>query len=277
MIIMVESGRLGNQVFQYLALSSCARGDERIRLLGFDQLNSVFTGVRAQFTSIHGNPLRHLQSVDVRRLKRLARILPSTNVIVEDSEGNSLIDRRERLMLAAPSWFQNSRLLDQPALEEMRIRDSWLSRAHTTLAQHGLTPELTAFVHARAGDYRNWPTAQHPAILDPAWYATQAERMSKAIPGIKFIVIGDEPEYRAEVTRAIPSAIAIESGFETEFALMTLCGSGILSASTFAFWGAYFASRTHAAGLFIAPEFWAGHRNGAWYPKAIQSPFLTYA
>jgi hypothetical protein len=180
-------------------------------------------------------------------------------------------------MLAAPSWFQNSRLLEQSALKELHIRESWLSRARSTLAQHGLTPELTAFVHARAGDYRTWPTALNPAILDPAWYARQAEKMSGAIPRLKFAVVGDEPEFRSEIARAIPSAIEIESGFETEFALMSLCGSGILSASTFAFWGAYFASRTHAAGLFIAPEYWAGHRSGAWYPKAIQAPFLTYA
>ena len=64
MIFMVESGRLGDQVFQYLALRRCARDGEVIRPFGFDQLSSVFDGVDATLTSIDENPLRRLQSMD---------------------------------------------------------------------------------------------------------------------------------------------------------------------------------------------------------------------
>lgn len=276
MIIMIESGRLGNQVFQYLALRSCARAGEGIQLFGFDQLDSVFTGVQAKFTSIQANPLRHLQSIDSRRLGRLAKLLPATGIISEDSTGNAVVESRGRLMLAAPSWFQNSNILAEPALALMQVRESWLARAHAILAELGLTPELTAFVHVRAGDYRTWPSAEHPAILTPDWYSRQAAQLKESVPDLQFIIIGDEPAYRAEVTRAIPTSVEIESTFETEFALMTICASGILSASTFAFWGAYFAHRERPGSLFIAPEFWAGHRCKTWYPSSLQATFLTY-
>jgi hypothetical protein len=202
--------------------------------------------------------------------------LPATGIIREDSAGNAIVQKRESLMLASPSWFQNSHLLGEPALVAMRVRESWLTRAHSMLAGLGLTPELTAFVHARAGDYRTWPSAENPAILDPDWYSRQAAELKESTPELRFIVIGDEPEYRSEVARAIPSAIEIESNFETEFALMTICASGILSASTFAFWGAYFAHRERPDSQFIAPEFWAGHRRKTWYPSSLQATFLTY-
>lgn len=277
MIVMIESGRLGNQVFQYLALRGCSRSGERIRLLGFDQLDKVFDGIDASFTSIHGNPLRHLQSLDARALSRVTRALPSTGLIVEDSLGKVLIGSRRRLMVSTPSWFQNAKVLNEPALAAMHVRGKWLSLARSALERHGLSPERTAFVHTRAGDYRTWPSTEHPAILDPTWYRSQAHALTASEPGLRFVVIGDEPAYRSEVAAQIPGSTQLEIGFEMEFALMTLCAAGILSASTYAFWGAYFAHRSGMPGPFIAPQYWAGHRSGTWYPAAIQSPFLTYA
>jgi hypothetical protein len=277
MIIMIESGRLGNQIFQYLALRSCVRMNERIRLFGFDQLDIVFSGVEATFTPIANNPLRHFQSVGPDQLKRLVRFLPSTGVIAEDLYGNAIIRGNGRLLLAEPSWFQNSHHLNEPALARMSIRDSWLELAEDVLGNFGMTSGRTAFVHARGGDYRVWPSSTHPAILDPRWFSQQADELAQAVPGLRFIVMGDESAYRSQVAAAIPGAVEVDAGFETEFALMASCSSGILSASTFAFWGAYFAQRMHHSGRFIAPKYWAGHRKEVWFPVAIEAPFLTYA
>ena len=73
-------------------------------------------------------------------------------------------------------------------------------------------------------------------------------------------MVGDEPEFRAAVADAIPGAVILNEGFETEFALMTMCAGGLLFASTFAFWAAYLAQPAHENGRFIAPKFWVGHR-----------------
>lgn len=276
MIVMIESGRLGNQIFQYLALRGCSRSSERIHLLGFDQLKDVFNGVDASFTSIRRNPLRHLQSLDASALTRVTRALPSTGLIKEDSHGEVIIESRKRLMVATPSWFQSANVLNEPALCAMHVREHWLSRAHSAMKNHGLTPDSTAFVHARAGDYRTWPSTEHPAILDPPWYSSQAHELKMAHPGLRFVVIGDEPDYRSAVAAQIPESTELNLGFEAEFAMMTLCMAGILSASTYAFWGAYFAHRSGSPGPFIAPQHWAGHRSGTWYPTAIESSFLKY-
>lgn len=276
-IIMIESGRLGNQIFQYLALRHCASEQERIWLLGFDQLNDVFTGIDARFTSIHGNPLRHLQSIDSNTLANIARMIPSASLITEDEHGSPLASDHTKLRFASSSWFQNAQLLENAAVDPLNVREHWLARARSSLGGAELDPRFTAFVHARAGDYRTWPSADFPAVLDLAWYADQAEALSREFPGLRFAVIGDEPGYRSEVAAAIPNSVEIDAGFETEFALMTLCHSGVLSASTYALWGAFFAKRAHSEGRFIAPQYWAGHRRGEWYPSAIQTDFLTYA
>ena len=274
MILMLENGRLGNQIFQYLAATQVAQADESIQLFGFDQLRDVFTGLRGSFRSIDSSSLRHLRSLD---LVRISQAIPGVGSISENDVGAIVVENRSRIMIMHPAWFQNSAILEATALASMQIREEWLVRAHQVFTSLRLNPRTTAFVHARAGDYRRWPSESHPAILEVDWYKIQAQHMLHGQPELRFVVVGDEPEFRREVAAAIPNSEVIDEGYETEFAVMSLCGSGVCSASSFAFWAAYFAIRASAVGDFIAPNYWAGHRSGKWFPAGIKSGFLRYS
>ena len=46
---------------------------------------------------------------------------------------------------------------------------------------------------------------------------------------------------------------------EIDFSMMTRCSDGILSASSFAWWGACFSKINNPDGIFLAPKFWLGH------------------
>jgi len=266
---MVEQGRLGNQIFQYLALRDAARPGESIRLLGFDQLRETFDGIDARFTSIDGSALRHLRSIDYARVRGIGTHVPGFALIEETDDGRAVAPAA-RMRVSVPAWFQSPRALSSPALPSMRVKPRLVQRAVAAMGGH----TDAAFVHVRAGDYRTWPSEQAPAILSPQWYRAQLDELRRSGP-LHAFVVGDEAAYVEEVAAALTDVTIVRAGALVEFALLTQCRAGVLSASTFAYWGAWFASRG-AGGRFIAPQYWAGHASQAWYPPGIQSPFLEY-
>ncbi len=279
-IVMVESGRLGNQVFQYLALRSVAAPKERITLLGFDHLRATFDGVDARFVRIASNPLKHLVSLDLAKVVQGAGRLPAVGAVREDASGLPLRGKNSPLALVEPSWFQHDSVLRVPALEVLTVKPRWRSAAQDFLTDNGLRGESTAFVHVRAGDYRVWPSAEFPAILTPHWYRSRIEELRHEHPGLAIVAIGDDPEYTSEVIQGIPGAQHFSgesaTAYAEEFALMTLCSFGVLSASSFAYWGAYFSKRDHPHGRFLGPRFWAGHATGEWFPHEFTAEFIDF-
>lgn len=277
---MVESGRLGNQVFQYLALRSVAAGGESIVLLGFDHLRTTFDGVDASFVHIASNPLRHLVSLDLAKVSRGAGMLPFIGSVREDGSARPHRDPGSRLALTEPAWFQRGGVLDSPPLQAMRVKPVWTHAARAFLDGHGLHAESTIVVHVRAGDYRSWPSPEFPAILSPQWYRARIAELRAERPDLAVIAIGDDPSYTSEVISGLSDAVVFttsaSTGYAQEFALLTMCGFGVLSASSFAYWGAYFAKRDHPNGRFIGPLYWAGHAHGSWFPEHIAASFIDY-
>lgn len=273
MLVMVESGQLGNEIFQYVALRSTARKGERILLFGFDQLRAVFESLDATTIPISSNPLVHLRSIEPARL---ARSVPMLGLIQEDTSGLPVRAGDRRHCVVDRAWFQSGVLLDSPVVSSLRVRPDLLTGARDTLAEAHLDVARTAFVHVRAGDYRSWPTPDAPAILDRGWYHAQIAELRASDPGLALVFIGDEPEYTREVMEGVPNAMHVQAGYAVEFALMTLLSSGVLSASTFALWGARLAHRENPSGRFIAPQYWAGRRAGTWLPETLRAQFVEY-
>ena len=276
MIAMVESGRLGNQIFQYLALKSAAKPNESLLLFGFDHLRTTFDGVEASFIHISSNPMKHLVSLNYSKLKRFTESLPGVGSIIEDSEARPQRDARSRVAIANPSWFQSDLVLGGSYLQLMRVRSEHLRVAQSFLDSNLLLGESTIVVHVRAGDYRSWPSKLNPAILSPRWYQEKVAELQHRIPNLVVVAIGDEFDYTNEVIAEMDNAFVYSGGYANEFALMTLCRFGVLSASSFAYWGAYFAKRKYPQGVYLAPKYWAGHTIGSWYPKHIQADFIDY-
>ena len=140
MIAMVESGRIGNQIFQYAALRAVARPREPLLLLGFDQLRSTFDGVQARFVTIATSPLKHLVSLDYERMARVTAVLPGLGLISEDDAAHARRDTGAAWALARPSWFQSADILRSPALAALSVKPVFASRARAFLADSGMQP-----------------------------------------------------------------------------------------------------------------------------------------
>lgn len=93
-----------------------------------------------------------------------------------------------------------------------------------------------------------------------------------------FIFVSDDPWYIKDAFSDLEDAYISKGKFFEDFALMTYCQSGILSASSFSWWGAYFAKQQHLekAIVFLAPEHWFQHRLNVSRPNFVKASFISY-
>ena len=281
MIIFSEYGRLGNQLFQYAYFTNSFRG-HRIILFGFDQLRNVFTlGVERQ--RVHFLSVNFFSSF-LYRILHLAAILRLIGVVYEKrcKENYSVRKRRGALWgtyLVMPSFFQHESLVTNIKLS-IQIKVDALAAASQLLQVRSLSnPMNLVFLHVRRGDYLSWPSKKHPAALSSEWYMKAAAYIDARVPDAFFILVTDDPIYCKRELASILRRGMVSGGDEkTDFSLMTLCGHGIMSASTFSWWGAWHSMHRNKinGALFIAPEFWIGHGNREWHPPGFKSNWITY-
>jgi len=281
MIVMVESGSLGNQIFQYLALEGIRKTNERMLLFGFDQLKATLNlPSQANFVHIQTNALKHLYSLDYNRVGRFQRKLRAFQVVGEDTSGVVNVPKESRLRLVEPSWFQNPAVFQSPISQGIEIKSEILEHSLTAFESIGFDPQETIVLHIRAGDYRTWPSDEFPAILTPNWYQVHVSQLRDQYPNLKVVAVGNEPEYISEVLRKVPDSVDLSSHFRSayqiDFGVLSLCKYSIISASTFSLWARYFAHRRDSGAISIAPKFWAGHVVKEWYPANLQVEFLDY-
>ena len=89
--------------------------------------------------------------------------------------------------------------------------------------------------------------------------------------------MGDDTLYLRSVFKESKNLIISNNLPETDLSIMSLCSYGILSASSFAWWGAFYAKiYNKKRNYFIAPKYWIGHRSKKWLPKNFFSKWITY-
>ncbi len=278
---MVESGGLGNQLFQYSAIVESCAPREKVLLFGFDQLRETLDlPTDPYFVQIQTNPLKHLYSLNYTRLKSLLNWVPS----VQFAGGESAvgISRSERgfITLIEPSWFQTPTIFNLKMLKKMRIKWAVLERSEGLIHQVQTTATTSIALHVRAGNYRTWPSVEYPALLPVNWYREQVNLIRGDNPNLKVIAFGNEPDYVDEVIKDIDNSVNVSGlmneNYQVDFGLLSLCKYAVISASTFALWARYFAQEKIPGALTIGPEYWAGHRKRSWYPESLSVEFVRY-
>jgi hypothetical protein len=280
MIIFIEYGRLGNQLFQYAALKTIGK-EEQLYLIGFDSLSSLFDGIETKF------PLQN-NSFICRSLKK---IRPNLNHLLENirlfkylkehsSENKRYIEVQSGLIpqikYCGTLFCQSEDFFDPSVIDNLKIKSHFLQKAKEKLDpiySHNKTP---IFVHVRRGDYCRWPSTEHPAVLPADWYYQCITEMRQHYKNPFFIFTSDDIPYVEDIFK-MDNGMVSGGSQEEDFALMSLCEGGILSASSFSWWAAYFAKKQSGKAIFFAPTYWGGHRNCQWHPSvSIKSSFLEY-
>lgn len=280
MILFREYGRLGNQIFQYAALRTLCKDNEKLILLGFEDFQSVFSGVNARL--VNRNSPRFEKSLYYRFYNRLD-ILSRAHIIARIKEYDMPGEQPEIIYSSAlfdgikfvdTSFFQYESAFDKQVISKLTIKEDLLVFAKDFL--NTVYPCTPVFVHIRRGDYLSWPTAQNPAILPASYYHSCLNTIKSLIAKPFFIFLSDDPYYVKDIFPDLEDSFISKFSSSQDFVIMTQCQAGILSASSFSWWAAYFASLQYSNSTFLAPKYWAGHRSRKWYPPLIQSSFLTY-
>jgi hypothetical protein len=279
-IVFFEYGRLGNQLFQYAALKELYP-NQRLVFFGFEALKQAVESVDA--IKVEKRKLPRFLMAGLKRLfSALARIR-IIGTIQESRENSTYLVKKAgglffNLHLLKPSYFQHQDVLEKinPSLrlneDILRKASDWLDEKVVKSSDQNLV-----FVHVRRGDYLTWPSREYPAVLDKRWYTQAMDRMREKIKSPIFLILTDDPYYARDCFGDQPDILISENDQLVDLALMSHCQHGILSASSFAWWGAWFSKqRNPGKGTYIAPKFWGGHRKKEWHPRDFITVWISY-
>ena len=115
----------------------------------------------------------------------------------------------------------------------------------------------TVGVHVRRGDYAKPAYDGIFPILPAEWYRRAAERVHARHPGVRFVVVTDEPAWTKANLR-LPGEMRIASAehpasAREDLALLAACAHHVIANSTFSWWGARLAG---GGGTVVAPSCW---------------------
>jgi len=281
MVIFFESGRLGNQLFKYVALRSFFPNPEKIVLIGFDSLKNTFDGIDAIFINKNNWLIMFLMRV-IRKLEHLNILDKVFNVAYESNTDYKIIVKKNLSLInciyVKESYFQSEAFIDDKIVNELRFK-SYITKALAGDNRFDKQVSNLIFVHVRRGDYLNWPSPELPAVLSDDWYLQQVNTIKEFIDAPKFLFFTDDPEYvKEKLLHQIDCADIYHSSESIDLAAMSYCCGGILSPSSFAWWGAKFAvNKSYSLRRFVAPTYWFGHAKKEWTPPGIKAQFIEYS
>jgi hypothetical protein len=283
MLIVRSVGRLGNQLFIYSAAAKASDTNERLVLVGFSALLTVFPSIRNQAVVV---PIKREQkwiwSCAEWVLRCLAKIgLTRLLTSVPDKSKLQRSKGLTGLTMFDAGFCQDQQLVDEDLVKDLLEKDFWPSEvAEKHLIEENSMRERkkTFFIHVRRGDYLSWPAPDAPAALPVAWYLDQISDVKSNFPNAKFQVYSDDAEYCENEFANIEDVEFVNASLRTSLIHMSLCDGGILSASSLSWWAAYFGAIRNNNNLYIGPEFWFGWPKSVWGQPSIEgSSFIRWA
>ena len=280
MILHVENGRIGNLLFQYVGLKKYFPKHKLI-FIGYVYLQEFFDNVDAKFFII-----KNVNKFFFHILKLTFIFLTTIRflgVIFENANSKSYKINIKRgllwwILVSYKNTFQHKDVIKQinnpPVLKSIIIKKglNWLEKNIIDFKRR-----MIVFVHFRRSDYLQFPSKELPAVLDISWYERTMKLMKRNLDNPIFILMSEDQNYLKNIFRNSSSIVISNNKPEIDLSIMSLCSSGILSPSSFSWWGAFYAKISNINNnYFIAPKYWIGHRSKKWLPKKFQTKWITY-
>lgn len=266
-LFFAPGGRLGNLLFQVAYLESIRKPGERVFTINLFGVHRQLVGLRG-YRNTDFRPFTRF--LDKFITPWLGRFLKTTRLVSTHLEKDAALTVTQGWLpiTYVEGYFQ--RPLDAPV--PFGLAEANLRRARQQLEICG--DRRPVFLHVRRGDYLNYTVEDGVRpLLDEGYYRQALRHLQKAQPRLHYFLLGDSPEWCAQVFADLePQTIPTNSPLD-DLALMSLCDGGILSNSTFAWWGARLGPGTLPR---IAPRYWLGWPVGRWIPRKIMTPWLEY-
>lgn len=281
MIIFFEFGRTGNQLFQYIGLKKYFPS-EKLVFFGCESLEKYFDEIDVYFINKKKKVMRFL----FKLLRTVTFCLADLRILgcIEENDQldkfNIIIKKGfiSNLFVARNIYFQHKDIvnhIEHPPLLKKYLQKEVLRWLDYKKINFKTTPII--FVHIRRNDYQNWPSKENPALLNYDWYKNAIEILKNKFSNPVFIIMGDDIEYIKNCFKETQTLLISNNTPEVDLCIMSMSTSGILSASSFSWWGAYYARiNKNKNSIFIGPKFWGGIRMKKWFPPNFKVDWITY-
>ena len=274
MIILFAGGGLGNQIFQYAFLKTIAKENELIVSTNMKQLVNTFELKNRNFKQIALNrPQRKLINSYFKPyiLDTLVK-LKLIGYIKQDKNKKSFLPNFISkkgffpITLVESHYFQSEVFFDKSALN-IKIKERFIFQAKSILDSIP-NSQTKVFVHVRRGDYLFEEYLGESGIeLSNKYFLDAIEIMKKKVENPYFIFLSDDLGYCESLFKEIENKYISNNDKNVDFALMTLCEYGIVSNSSFSWWGAYLMQDRKEV---IFPKYWYG-----WKQKIESNPGIV--
>ncbi len=281
MIIFFEFGRTGNQLFQYIGLKKYFPND-KLLFFGCKSLYQYFDKTDIYFLN-KDKTMRWFLFV----LPRIILYLLADLRILGSIRENDKLDKFRiivkkgifsKLYVAREIYFQHKDIIKQ--IEYLpSLKKNLQKKVLEWFQEKKINPNINTlvFVHIRRKDYSNWPSKDYPALLDFDWYSKAIELIKKKINNPVFIIMGDDQSYIQQYFKESQTTFISKNNLDVDLSIMSMCSSGIMSASSFSWWGAYYARLNNKDNcIFIGPNFWGGYKMKKWFPPNFKVDWITY-
>jgi hypothetical protein len=234
----------------------------KILAVGMKELKENFTGVNLNnmgvITPLLENTLSRVGSKRFCKIIEVTRLISLIGEKIIGLTGSDFIVKKGILdnpVLFGMAYFQAESMVEDALMKGVSLRQHILDRADSYLANLPCRPSDRFFVHVRRGDYTYWPSVDDPAVMSPKWYREQMCRVRHINPSAFFVIVSDDWPYVAEIFPDSENTRIHRGQWIDDFAVMTRCfGGGILSASSFSWWAAYFGRRERLEARYVAPK-----------------------
>jgi hypothetical protein len=282
LILFVGEGRLGNQVFQYAALSSIAGKNSHVYAAGLEELSQAFELLGPRCSVIPGGVwmkrvFKHLLGPWLLRpLARTLRLIsyarePETTGPHGGMNGSLRVQSGliRGLMFVDGGYYQNSEYWpDVFPPRFLRLRDEWRLEARRVIERARGAAARPIFLHVRRTDYVGFQTyGVSNLLLPPEYFRRAVEEARARIGARRLLIVTDDVAWVERELSDVPDREVISGSPLLDFAVMAECAGGIISNSTFSLSAALFMREPE---LVLAPEYWFGFRVRQWLPPTIR-------
>lgn len=275
MILFYSDGRLGNQIFQLAFLRGIAKPGEKIVTFNLNKVLSVFDIDLKINNIVVENKIWQFASRKlffyIFELLALFRII---TIIYEDL---SLVTHHKRNGLfrfftyVRVGFFQSERFFNEKDfLKNVKIKSNFLNEAKNFIKN---IPEsyTKIFIHVRRGDYLTEVYNNKKGINLPLNYYNKAiELISKKVTNPYYIILSDDNEFVDISFDKLNHKAISGNSFATDLAIMTICDGGIISNSSYSWWGAFLMNNRK---IVIMPKYWYGWKDKIQSHKGINLSF----
>ena len=282
MILFLADGRLGNQLFQYAFVKTIQKNNETIIVSGFEDLLEVF---EVNDFIVWNKKNKWKRRFLFRIVKPVLCFLSSTYIISSiQVNKEKVLDKYRResteytrrtglfssFIFIKPGFFQSENFFDSGIIENLKIKEKYLSQAEDFLSNIPKNSHLVC-IHIRRGDYQKQIIYGKNCLLPVVFFKEQIEHFLQTRQNCFFIFLSDDPDFiNKEFGYIENKQISTKAHFGIDLSIMSKCKSAILSPSSFGWWGAYLMSERD---IVITPKYWMGFKSGVEYHAKASPSF----